>query len=160
MILFERLPHRKDATIPTESTLTVVIPDFESFKAALDNFVFHLAQTEAVKMKMKSYRPVQLDYHHFAGLIKMIWSLTKTFYNLDEMTHLYNMAFEMFVLFGVVRPISSLSQQGKSFCQDSNFLEFIIQMLLSPHQNIRYWTSTFLQEPVLYVKRVIFIILG
>ena len=132
-----------------ESTPTGVILDFESFKAALDNFVFHLAQTEAVKMKMKSYRPVQLDYRHFTGLIKMIWSLTKTFYNLDEMTHLYNMAFEMFVLFGVVRPISSLSHQGKSFCQDSSFLEFIIQMLLSPHQNIRYWTSTFLQEPVL-----------
>ena len=110
-------------------------------------------------MKMKSYRPVQLDYHHFSGLIRMIWSLTKTFYNLDEMTHLYNMAFEMFVLFGVVRPISSLSHQGKSFCQDSQFLEFIIQMLLSPHQNIRYWTSTFLQAPVLYAKyeRVIFI---
>lgn len=80
----------------------------------------------------------------------MIWSLTKTFYNLDEMTHLYNMAFEMFVLFGVVRPISSLSHQGKSFCQDSSFLEFIIQMLLS-RQNIRYWTSTFLQ--VAYTRK-------
>ena len=45
-----------------QNTLTVL--------AALDNFVFHLAQSEAVKMKMKTYKPVQLDYHHFAGLIR------------------------------------------------------------------------------------------
>ena len=106
---------------------------------SLDNFMFELAFGEAAKFRAKNYRPLQLDHRHFDGMMRLIWALATEPQQTDDMVHLFKLAFEMFILFGVVSPLSQVISLEKAvFIQSDDFLEFTLQMLLSPHDQVLY----------------------
>ena len=121
-----------------QTTLTVL--------KSLDHFMFDFAFNEATKIRVKSYRPMQLNYQHFDGLMRLIWSINGESSLPENTLHLFKLAYEMFILFGVIKPLSSIDAPDKTkFIQNKNFLEFTIQTLLSQHDQVRYWTNVFLQ---------------
>ena len=101
--------------------------------------MFELAFGEAAKFRAKNYRPLQLDHRHFDGLMRLIWALATEPQLTDDMIHLFKLAFEMFILFGVVSPLSQVISLEKAvFIKSDDFLEFTLQMLLSPHDQVLY----------------------
>ena len=112
---------------------------------SLDNFIFDLAFSEADRIRAKSYKPMQLNLQHFDGLMRLIWSLNGESTLTDDTIHLFKLAYEMFILFGVIKQLSSINSADSLFITTPDFLEFTLQTLLSQHDQVRYWTSIFLQ---------------
>ena len=98
---------------------------------SLDNFIFELAFSEAERIRAKSYKPMQLSLQHFDGLMRLIWSLNGENTLTDDTIHLFKLAYEIFILFGVIKQLSSINSADSPFITTPDFLEFTLQTLLS-----------------------------